>query len=438
MTRSLKTLRKDALSVLGRALAAVHGGMAVAGSFGYQFGGPDLLAGHPLPERGRTHLLAVGKAAVPMAEAMWRSFPISSGLIVTSQPRWGRTGRNGRLRVIMASHPLPNEESLEAGREALALVDRLHTGDCLVALVSGGASALMEDSPVPLEDLRTCYANLLRSGMDIRGQNEVRKGLSNVKGGRLAERVATRGAHLVSLIVSDIVGDPIADIGSGPTAPHSSRGGMARATLQNAGLWETMPASVRTMLDRAHTEGREWHDATGRIHAFVAANNEEACRAATRQAEALGYHARILTTSLQGEARRAGREFTMRALSLNAPFERAAIAGGETTVTVRGQGRGGRNQEFALSAVDVLDGRPAVLVACGTDGVDGNTEAAGAIVDGTTRDRARKQGLDPQEFLERNDSHAFFRKLDDCLITGPTGTNVSDLVILLEDRSGGS
>lgn len=434
MTASLKTLRRDALAILNRALVAVAGESSITTSLRFE-NGVLTVASLDFPVTGKIQLLAVGKAAVSMARAADRLVPIASGLIVTNQKRVESLGT--RVRFITASHPLPNEKSLEAGRDVLALADSLRPQDLLLVMVSGGTSALLEDSPVPLGDLQACHRALLRSGMDIRSQNEVRKGLSNLKGGRLAECVSARGAQLVSLIISDIVGDPIEDIGSGPTAPHSSRGFRARSILQDAGLWETMPTTVRRNLDRLREEGREWRDTSGRVHAFVVANNEQACRAAIAEAEARRYRARLLTTSLQGEAREAAPWFVRQTSEwVTDGSKQATIAGGETTVTVRGEGRGGRNQEFALAAVDLLHGRSAVLVACGTDGLDGDTNAAGAIVDGMTQARAREFGLDPRQFLEDNDSYAFFQELGDHIRTGPTGTNVSDLVILLEDRSG--
>jgi len=339
------------------------------------------------------------------------------------------------VRTVVASHPLPDEGSLEAGRESLALVDDLDPGDLLLVLLSGGASAMLETGPVPLADLRTCYEALLQSGLDIRSLNEVRKGLSRVKGGRLAERAVMRGAHVVSLIVSDIVGDPIADIGSGPSAPSSSRGARGRKILEDANLWHRMPTSVKRALD-ASKGIASWRDTSGLVRAFIIANNETACKAAMEEAERRGYRTRILTTSLQGEAREAGPRFVEDTLSwIDPASRRATIAGGETTVTVRGDGRGGRNQELALAVVEALEGMPAVLVSCGTDGIDGNSNAAGAIVDGETIARARAKGLDPLAFLKRNNSFTFFEALGDLIMTGLTGTNVGDLQIFLEDRS---
>ncbi len=414
-----------------RALAAVEPGAAVEEALTGGGAAAGLAkTGGSRPSRVR--MLAVGKAADAMARAALRLVPIESGILVTSQPSMLPPDR---VRTVVASHPLPDEGSLEAGRESLALVADLDPGDLLLVLLSGGASAMLEAGPVPLADLRTCYEALLQSGLDIRSLNEVRKGLSRVKGGRLAERAVMRGAHVVSLIVSDIVGDPIADIGSGPTAPSSSRGARGRKILEDANLWNTMPTSVKRTL--GGSEGIEsWRDRSGLVRAFIIANNETACKAAMEEGERRGYRTRILTTSLQGEAREAGPRFVEDALSwIDTASRRATIAGGETTVTVCGTGRGGRNQEFVLSSVEKLERKPAVVLSCGTDGADGNTDAAGAIADGETMSRARALRLDPEEFLEANDSCRFFQALEDLIITGPTGTNVADIQIVLEDRS---
>jgi glycerate 2-kinase len=431
---ALERLRRDALAMFRSALKAVSPERAVAEAIRFE-GGVLTVKGH----RKRiaapvVHLLAVGKGAAAMARGALGEVPIKSGLVVTG-PSHSEIS-DPRLRIQMASHPLPDEGSLEAGRCALELADGLGRGDVLLALISGGASSMMEATPVSLGDLRQAYDVLLRSGLGIRDVNEVRKGISELKGGRLGERAAARGARVISLIVSDIVGNPIDDIGSGPTAPNSSRGARAEEILRKANLWEEMPASVRNRLAEASKAPKVWRDRSHRVHAFVVADNKRAVRAAATEATARGYRCGVLTTSLQGEARSAGRWLVGKALAQGGgALKRATIAGGETTVTVRGSGRGGRNQELALAAARPLAGNRVVLLSCGTDGIDGTSEAAGAFVDGETYARAQAEQLDPEDFLERNDSHTFFEALGDLVVTGPTGTNVGDIQILLEDRS---
>ena len=430
---SLQDLRQDALACLAAALGAID---------------PERLVGSALRVRGRTletpgrsfrlqghriHLLAVGKAAVPMARAALGKLPIASGILASNRPPTDIP--KDRVRSFVGSHPLPDEGSLAAGEAALQLVDRLGRDNLLLVLVSGGASAMFEASPIPLEDLRLAYGSLLRSGLPIRDVNEVRKGLSLVKGGRLAARAAARGATVVGLIVSDIVGNPIEDIGSGPTAIESSRGARAMQVLRTHGLWEEMPPTVRTRLEAAPAEPKLEQSVRRRVHNLIVADLSLACRAAMKEARRRGYRVRLWSTSVEGEARKVGPSFSSHALEW-APDAAAigVVAGGETTVRVVGGGRGGRNQELVLSAAPAIEGRHAVLLSCGTDGIDGNTEAAGAIVDGDTLARARTLGLDPEDFLRENNSYAFFRALGDLIVTGPTGTNVADLLILLARR----
>ena len=430
----LRSLRRDALEILRNALDDVDPERAVAtaverrGEFLYVLGNRiAIAAGHPI------HVVAIGKASARMATGVLRVFRPASGLLVApgapSPPIEG-------FQIVPASHPLPDEGSLKAGEAALQLADGLRPGDVLLVLLSGGASAMFEASGVPLAELRDAYAVLLRSGLGIRDVNEVRKGVSDIKGGRLAERAARRGATVVGLILSDIVGSPIEDIGSGPTALDSSRGERAKEILVRHGLWDSMPASVRRSLTVVANTGKRRPLPSGAVHNFIVADNVRACEAGRREAERRGYAAHILTTSLEGEARRVGPVLATEALRSD-PGARsiAVIVGGETTVTVHGGGRGGRNQEMALAAARILEGRTAVLLSCGTDGADGNTEAAGAIVDGETMVRAQALRLDPEKFLEGNDSYEFFRALGDLIVTGPTGTNVADILIVLEDRS---
>jgi len=390
--------------------------------------------GRSYPLDGRTiDLLAFGKAAVPMARAALRMLPVASGILVSTRPATGIA--KDRIRSFLGSHPLPDAGSLAAGEAVLRLVDGLGPDDLLIVLVSGGASAMFEASPIPLRDLRAAYASLLESGLPIRDVNEVRKGLSLVKGGRLAARAAARGATVVGLIVSDIVGNPIEDIGSGPTAIESSRGARAMQVLRTHGLWEEMPPTVRTRLEAAPAEPKLEQSVRRRVHNLIVADLSLACRAAMKEARRRGYRVRLWSTSVEGEARKVGPSFSSHALEW-APDAAAigVIAGGETTVRVVGRGRGGRNQELVLSAANAMEGRHAVLLSCGTDGIDGDTEAAGAIVDGDTMARARRLGLDPEDFLRENNSYAFFQALGDLIVTGPTGTNVADLMILLARR----
>ncbi len=431
---TLGELRRHALGMLQRALDAVDPERAVGNSLGLE-NRHLIIQGRRVALRpaADVHLLAFGKAAPAMARGVLRILRVASGLVVTNQ---GDVAFHGTpMRVVQASHPLPDEGSLRAGREALALADSLGNGDTLLVLVSGGGSAMLEASPVPLKELRAVYRLLLESGLAIQDVNEVRRALSEVKGGRLAQRAVARGANIVGLVISDVVGNPLEDIASGPSISSASRGERAEGILRRSGAWTDLPDAVRRLIEEAAQHPSRWRGDEALVHNFVIADNGAACLAAVADAEGRGYRARLLTTTLKGDAREAGRWLVEQALTWRPKSRRTAIvAGGETTIEVRGGGRGGRNQEMVLSVAEALDATPLVFLSCGTDGVDGNTQAAGAIADGRTMARARAAGLDPRRFLEDNNSNAFFGALGDLILTGPTGTNVADIQIILLAR----
>lgn len=364
----------------------------------------------------RVRAVAIGKAAGMMAAHAQPWGPLAE--VVVSAPH--RVDIPG-FEAYVGGHPLPDDESVRAGERALQLAQATGEGDLLLVLLSGGASAMAEAPVVPLADLRRTNALLLASGAAIEETNTVRRHLSRLKNGGLAR--ACRGEVLV-LAISDV--DEPATLGSGPTVADASTPADARAALERHGLWDVVPASVRDHLARApppRAPGPE----PSRVH--VLADNATALRAAAAAAERLGYKTTAMPGSLRGEARERGRELGAMARAGTGP--RAIVAGGETTVHVVGHGRGGRNQELALAAVDALSGTDALLAAFGTDGVDGPTDAAGAIVDGLTRARADALGLDAHAHLAENDSYPYFEALDDLIRTGPTGTNVRDIAVLL-------
>ncbi len=358
-------------------------------------------AGEMLEIRGRQYhlsenmnisVLAMGKAAVGMTEALLPLVEdrLAGGLVVAKHVSRGTLGR---LAVMEAGHPLPDERSLQAGQRALELLGQLRPDDLLICLISGGASALMTAprEGVSLHEVQKTTAELLQGGASIFELNEARRNLDRLKGGGLA-RLAYP-ARVAGLILSDVIGDGIDIIASGPTAP---REGESFEHVQNV----------------------------------IVGSNAQSAEAAREQAAREGFHARTLTTSLQGEAREAGRILAGE-LRQSSPRPLCLIAGGETTVTVSGDGLGGRNQELALAAALELDGLENVLlISLATDGDDGTTGAAGAAVSGQTLQRARSLDLDAADFLRRNDSYHFFAPLGDLLKTGPTGTNVNDLVFL--------
>ncbi|HVM44397.1 MAG TPA: DUF4147 domain-containing protein [Candidatus Thermoplasmatota archaeon] len=366
---------------------------------------------------GRTvRVVALGKAAGMMAAHAQPWGPLAE--VVVSAPY--RVDIPG-FEAYVGAHPLPDEESVRAGERALELARATGPDDLLILLLSGGASAMAEAPAVPLDDLRRANEALLANGAPIEELNLVRRHLSRLKGGGLAR--ACRG-ELLALCISDV--DDVATLGSGPAWPDASRRADALRALERRGLADVVPRSVREHLARDEPPAPR----LAPPRHVVLADNETALRAAAARAAALGYEARVRERWLRGEARERGRELGALARE---PVARptAHLAGGETTVRVVGGGRGGRNQEVALAAVDALSARDALLATMGTDGVDGPTDAAGAIVDGLTRARADALGLDAHAHLAENDAYAYFDALDDLIRTGPTGTNVRDVALLL-------
>ena len=385
---------------------------------------------------GRVFGLAIGKAAIPMMDALVESTPLAGGLAVTKfasgQPRELYT-------VIEGGHPIPDERSLEAGERVLEFVSSLREEDTLVCLISGGGSALVTAPHVPLQDLQTLTSLLLSSGARIDEINTLRRQLDRIKGGGLAR--ATK-ARIISLILSDVIRNPLEAIASGPTTPDPTTKEDALKILEKHLKLTAEPRShgdflssvLQYLRDSKELKTLKWDASVfSRVQNIIVGDNVLAAQAALDQAERDGFHAQILTNELQGEAREVGSELAQRLRVETSKRARpfCLIAGGETTVTLKGNGKGGRNQELALGAVDELRGlENVILVALGTDGDDGPTDAAGAVVTGESARMAESLGLDAADYLSRNDAYPFFEKLGDLLKTGPTGTNVNDLIFL--------
>jgi hydroxypyruvate reductase len=366
---------------------------------------------------------------------------LTGGLVVTRYGHRDPALDTGPVEVIEAGHPLPDEAGV-AGTQRMAELLGSATGrDLVLAVVSGGGSALLTlpAAGLALVSLQVTTDLLLRSGATIVEMNTVRKHLSQVKGGGLARLAGP--ATVVGLILSDVVGDPLDVIASGPTAPDVTTFADAWAVLQRYDLIGCVPSAVRERL-RAGVEGKlpdtlkPGSTSLNRVHNVVVGSNRLAAEAAVDTAQANGLGAMLLSTFVEGEAREVARVAAALAKEIvrhDRPVPRPAclVWGGETTVTVRGRGRGGRNQELALSAAQSIAGLPGVLLmALGTDGTDGPTDAAGAVATGETVARAHALGLDPAAHLANNDAYPFFNALDDLIRTGPTGTNVNDLLFL--------
>jgi hydroxypyruvate reductase len=390
----------------------------------------------PAPPRGRLIVIGAGKASAAMARAVERSYPGKlEGLVVT---RYGYAVPCERIEIVEAAHPVPDASGELAAARMLALVQGLSADDTVLCLISGGGSSLLP-LPLPgitLEDKQVVNRALLASGASIGEMNCVRRHLSGIKGGRLA--AACHPAHVVTLLISDVPGDDPCDIASGPTVADPSTCADAFDIVRRYGI--ALPPNVMKVLDSAAAESVKPGDPrlAGHEVRFVA-TPQMALEAAGRVAEAAGIAVHILGDSLEGEAREVGKVMAGMALQVSRraqPFAAPCVllSGGETTVTVRGDGRGGRNVEFLLAAAIALRGEPGVHGLAGdTDGVDGQEEIAGAYFSPATIARAFSQGLRPLQSLDRNDGHGFFQALGDSVVTGPTLTNVNDFRAILID-----
>jgi len=402
---------------------------------------PGVRAAIPLSSLWKIHLVGAGKAGRMMGEAALAALGkrVAGGVIAV--PR-GAEGRSGPVRFPAAGHPVPDIFSFAATREILSLLERAGRGDLVVAVVSGGGSAMLSAPAegITMEEKAETSRLLLRAGADIASFNAVRKHLSEVKGGLLAR--AAQPAAIWALLLSDVPGDDPSVIASGPFSPDPTTYADAIGVLERYGIFYAVPSPVRQHLSEGaagslpETPKPDDPAFLGTTSAIVGTNRTamEAARRTARGQVTGSTATALLPGFLRGEARECARSFCTglrkAAEALSPGHAVAVIAGGETTVNVRGSGKGGRNQEFALAAAMELAGEGAMAVlAAGTDGIDGPTDAAGAYADGTTVARASSLGLDAGAHLENNDAYPFFESLGDLVVTGPTGTNVADLVI---------
>jgi len=392
---------------------------------------------------GKIFLVGTGKASSSMAQAIEEIFGgrITKGLITT---KYGHALPLRFTEIIEAGHPLPDPKGLEGARKIKDLLTNTGPKDLVLFLISGGGSALL---PLPadgitLEEKQELTQLLLDCGADIKEINTIRKHISQMKGGWLARWAFP--STVITFILSDVVGDPLDVIASGPTVPDTSTFQEAWEILKRYGLINEIATSIQNHL-QAGKEGKiketpkAGEGVFEKVHNMVIGSNIVALRAAEKEFSSVGFNTITLSSSIVGETREAARfhgAIVREVVSTGKPISRPAciLSGGETIVTIRGNGLGGRNQEFALSGAFEIRGlEKVVLLSGGTDGTDGPTDAAGAMADHTTITRARQMGLDPMKYLENNDSYHFFEKLGDLLITGPTRTNVMDVRILLVD-----
>ncbi len=435
-------LRDDGLTIFQAGLQAANPVEAVERHLDRN-GDSLLVAGRPYPLSavGSVWVVGMGKASAVMAKPLvdLLSGRISGGIIIVKH---GHRFPLSGIKVVEAGHPVPDEAGLRGTKEMIRLLSQTAENDIVFCLISGGGSAL---SPAPAEgvtlgDKQDVTRRLLQCGATIHEINSVRKHLSRIKGGRLAG--LAQPSTLISLVLSDVIGDDLDTIASGPTVPDRSTYYDCLRILSRFNLTEAIPpAALRHLEAGARGEAEETpksqDPAFARTQNVIVGSNAMAIRAAREAASGLGYNALVLSSFVEGEAREVARlhaAIAREVLQYGNPVPPPAciISGGETTVTVRGSGKGGRNQEFALAAALEIEGLERVLIMSGgTDGTDGQTDAAGAFADGNTVERGRSEGLDAESYLARNDSYNFFAPLNDLVMTGPTLTNVMDLRLVL-------
>jgi hydroxypyruvate reductase len=439
---SERQLRIQARSIFRAALEASDPAEAVLRNV--RVSGGRLTAGkqtYRLSSFRRIFVIGAGKASAAMAQAIEKLLgrTIHSGLV---NVKYGHLARLRRIELNECGHPVPDEAGVRGAQRIAAIAEGAGAEDLVICVMSGGGSALMPSPapPVTLEEKQAVTRLLLASGANIHEINALRKHISLLKGGQLARLAAP--ATVLSLMLSDVIGDDLDVIGSGPTAPDAATFASAHAVLEKYGLLDKVPASVRERLEKgvrgeiADTP-KSADPLFRKVQNLVVGSNALAVEAAARKARELGLRPLVLSTRIEGETRDVARmhaAIAKEAAASGRPVKPPAclISGGETTVTLRGSGRGGRNQEFALAAaIDLAGCANVVVLSGGTDGSDGPTDAAGAIADGKTVSRALALGLDPADFLARNDSYSFFDPLGDLLKTGPTNTNVMDVRLVL-------
>ena len=441
-TKNIAGMRNDALSIFHEGLKAVEPGAAVKKYC--RLKDDRLIIGdriYDLTRYNNLFVIGAGKASASMAAALEQLLgkKITGGIINVKHKH---VADLERIKLIQAGHPLPDENGQRGAGEILNLVKQAESTDLVICLLSGGGSALL---PLPfpglsLKDKQDTMKVLLSCSATIHEINTIRKHMSLSKGGRLSQ--AAYPATLVSLILSDVVGDDLDVIASGPTVPDTSTFSQCMQIFDKYDIAHKLPETVvhhiqAGALGKIPETPKKGDRAFEKTHNLIIGSNMEAIVAARKKAEHLGYNTLVLSSMIQGETRHVAcvhgaiaREIIKSGNPLPPPA--CILSGGETTVALKGTGLGGRNQEFALAAaIEIATSKNIVVLSGGTDGTDGPTDAAGALADTTTIERAAATGFNPQHFLANNDSYHFFQKLGDLLITGPTNTNVMDLRIIL-------
>ena len=439
---SLEKMRSDADSIFKAGLAAVKPDAAIE-RFCHRKGDTLICDGHQydLSRIERVFIIGAGKASAPMAAALERLLgsAVKRGLV---NVKYGHTEDLDNILLVEAGHPVPDANGVKGTQAILDICRHARAQDLIIGVISGGGSALLPlpATPLTLQDKQFTSQVLLDCGATIHEINAIRKHISAVKGGRLAQ--AAYPCPMINLILSDVVGDDLDVIASGPSVPDSTTFNDCRRIIDKYNLKDKLPApvldrirnGVRGIIDETPKDGTPFFKNTANV---IVGSNFEAVMAAKTKAGLMGYTPLILSSLMVGETREIALAHTAVAKEIHrsghpVPAPACIISGGETTVTIKGSGLGGRNQEFALTAVKEIDALAnTVILSAGTDGNDGPTDAAGAIVDHQTAQRARDLEMDPDAYLANNDAYHFFEPLSDLFITGPTNTNVMDLRIML-------
>jgi glycerate 2-kinase len=434
--------RRDILKIIWQAIESVNPENAINKHFRLQY--ENLIIDDRkinISDFKNIYVIGAGKASTQMAKAIENILMrrLTGGLICTKA---GHGVPLHSVNVMEAGHPVPNKESVLAAQRAIQLVTKCEKEDLIICLLSGGASSLwcVPFPPLTFEDKVTTTQALLKSGADIHEINAFRKHISNIKGGRLAQ--AAHPATMITLAISDVVGDEISSIGSGPTVGDPTTFKQVFDTLDKYKLSRKLPLSVLDHIWNGYKKviketPRPTDAIFGKNVASVIASNAQALDTAMETGRYLGYKTYILSSKITGEASTVGIKHVEKIKDMiksrrpgDPPI--MLLAGGETTVTVKGKGKGGRNQELILAAATALDGLgDAVMASVGTDGIDGFTDAAGAFADSTTITRGKEKGLDAQKYLDNNNSYEYFSHIGDLIKTGPTGTNVMDIQVLI-------
>jgi glycerate 2-kinase len=447
LTHTLKTMPQGEMvaRILSRAVQSVDPETAVH-QYVSRTGDTLDIGGtlYDLESYRRVFVVGAGKASQSMAKAITTLIDehLTGGVVIgkTLDPAQERMNQ-GRINFLQGSHPVPDDRSLASTQTLLQLLQGLHEDDLVICLLSGGASALMTlpEEGIDLADLQALTRQLLACGATINEINSLRKHLDLVKGGRLAGRVYP--ARLATLILSDVVGNLLDVIASGPTVADTTTFNDALTVLQKYQLFEDAPETIKNILLAgvkipAKETLKQGDPRLDKVQNIVVGSNYQAASSVVQQARREGLNSEIITTYLQGEARHASGCLTAmlkQVVSSDEPFKRPCclVVGGETTVVVKGMGKGGRNQELALGAVDLIDGlKNVLLVTLATDGEDGPTDAAGAVVTGETARRAYQAGMKAMDYLLDNNAYNYFDRLGDLIKTGSTGTNVNDLALM--------